>query len=75
MLEVDLNAPDIKVGEFVAQSCAPFGKVASVKVHRTPSAFALVEMTTRDQTNELAARFGGSTFGTCALIHLQQKTS
>jgi len=75
MLEVDLNAPDIKVGEFVSQSCAQFGTVTSVKVHRTPSAFALVEMTTRDQTNELAARYGGSTFGTCALIHIEQKLS
>mgnify|MGYP003336443027 FL=1 len=75
MLEVDLNAPDIQVSELVAQTCALFGKVTSVKVHRTPSAFALVEMTTRDQTNELAGRYGGSTFGTCALIHLQQKPS
>ena len=75
MLEVDLNVPDIQVSELVTQTCATFGKVTSVRVHRTPSAFALVEMTTRDQTNELAACYGGSTFGTCALIHLQQKPS
>ena len=74
MLEVDLQEPDREIGEMVAQRCASFGRVTSVKIHRTPSAFALVEMTTRDQTNELAANLGGSVFGTCALIHLEQKT-
>ncbi len=75
MLEVDLNAPDQEVGQLVTQSCSQYGRVTSVKVHRTPSAFALVEMTTRDQTNELAASYGGSAFGTCVLIHLQQKSA
>jgi hypothetical protein len=32
-------------------------------------------MATRDQTNALAATFGGSTFGNCVLIHLQQKAA
>ena len=73
MLEVDLNVPDLEVGQNVALSCSKFGHVASVKVHRTPSAFALIEMANREQTSELAASYGGSTFGTCALIHLQQK--
>ena len=75
MLEVDLQAPDQEISKVVAQSCAQYGRVTSVKVHRTPSAFALVEMTTRDQTNELAASYGGSAFGTCVLIHLQQKSA
>lgn len=73
MLEVDLSATDSEVGQSVAQTCAQFGGVTSVKVHRNPSAFALVEMNTREQTSELAANYGGSTFGTCALLHLQQK--
>lgn len=75
MLEVDLQAPDQDVGQRVSQTCSQYGRVTSVKVHRTPSAFALVEMTNRDQTYELAANYGGSTFGTCALIHLHQKTT
>jgi hypothetical protein len=75
MLEVDLEAPDQKVGQTVAESCAPFGRVTSVKVHRNPSAFALVEMTTREQTGDLAATYGGSAFGNCVLIHLQQKSA
>ena len=75
MLEVDLQIEDPKLGETVAETCARFGSVKSVKVHRSPSAFALVEMMSREQTSELAATYGGSTFGTCALIHLQQKTT
>ena len=75
MLEVDLDGPDQSVGQRVAENCAQFGRVASVKVHRTPSAFALVEMTTREQTSDLAATYGGSAFGTCVLIHLQQKSA
>ena len=75
MLEVDLNEPDQSIERVVAESCKQFGRVTSVKIHRTPSAFALVEMTTREQTSELAASYGGSAFGTCVLIHLQQKSA
>lgn len=75
MMEVDLGAPDQRVGQFVAECCAQFGRVISVKVHRTPSPFALVEMTSRDQTHNLAATYGGSTFGTSVLIHLRQKSA
>ncbi len=73
MLEVNLQVDDPQLGQSVAETCARFGAVKSVKVHRSPSAFALVEMQSREQTTEVAATYGGSTFGTCALIHLQQK--
>lgn len=75
MLEVDLNVSDAILGNIVAESCTRFGRVTSVKVHRTPSPFALVEMTTREQTSDLAATYGGSAFGTCVLIHLEQKST
>ncbi len=75
MLEVDLQVEDPQLGQSVAETCARFGSVRSVKVHRSPSAFALVEMADREQTSELAATYGGSTFGTCALLHLQQKAT
>ena len=74
MMEVNLQSHDLEVGRDVAETCARFGHVASVKVHRSPSAFALVEMTTREQTADVAASYGGSVFGTCALIHLQDRT-
>jgi hypothetical protein len=75
MLAVDLKATDQKVQQIIAEKCAKFGRVSSVKVHRTPSAFALVQMATRDQAFELAATYGGSVFGNCALIHLEHKTA
>lgn len=75
MLAVDLKATDQKVQQIIAEKCARFGRVNSVKVHRTPSAFALVQMATRDQAFELAASYGGSVFGSCALIHLEHKAA
>ena len=72
MLQVDLNDPDYQIAQSIKVICLAFGRVTSVKVHRSPVPFALIEMSTREQTFELAARFGGSTFGTCALVHLEQ---
>ena len=72
MLQVDLDDPDYEIAQYIKDICSPIGRVTSVKVHRSPVPFALLEMSRREQTYELAARFGGSTFGTCALIHLEQ---
>lgn len=73
MLQVDLDGPDHEIEKMVAENCSELGRVTSVKIHRSPSAFALVEMSKREQTYELAAKYGGSAFGTCALVHLEQK--
>ena len=70
MLEVDLEGDDILVERSITESCSPYGRVASVKVHRQPSPFAVIEMSRREQTYAVAARFGGSAFGTAALVHL-----
>jgi hypothetical protein len=43
----------------------------SVKVHRLPTPFALVEMANHMQALQLS-QLGGSMFGTSVLIHLQQ---
>jgi hypothetical protein len=74
MLEVDLESADPVVERSITESCSAFGRVASVKVHREPSAFALIEMSQREQTFEVAAQYGGSAFGTSALVHLAQKS-
>ena len=71
MLQVDLDRPNFHVEQFVQRICASLGYVKSVKIHRSPTAFALVEMASHAQTLELAAKFGGSVFGTCVLIHLE----
>ena len=70
MLKIDLSAHDREIEEHITKICAQFGAVLSVKAHRTPSPFALVEMKTRDETDRLAIEFGGSVFGNCVLIHL-----
>ncbi len=74
MLEVDLNDPDMNVERSITERCAKYGRVTSVKLHRKPSPFALIEMSQREQTYEVAAQYGGSAFGTSALVHLGQKS-
>jgi len=75
MLKIDLSAHDREIEEHITKICAQFGAVLSVKAHRTPSPFALVEMKTRDETNQLALEFGGSVFGNCTLIHLSESAA
>jgi hypothetical protein len=70
-LQINLNDPDYLIEQVITKNCVGVGRVISVRVHRSPSAFALIEMSKRDQTYELASRFGGSVFGTHALIHLE----
>ena len=41
MLQANLRHSDVHVERSVTDSCARFGKVVSVKVHRLPIAFAL----------------------------------
>jgi hypothetical protein len=72
-LQVDLKNPDQQIGLVISQNCSEVGRVTSVKVYRSPSPFALIEMSTQEQTHEVASRHGGSSFGSCALIHLEQK--
>ena len=75
MLEVDLDTDDHAVERSITESCSVYGRVTSVKVHRDPSPFALVEMSRREQTYEVASQYGGSAFGTAALVHLKQKSA
>ena len=73
MLQVDLQDPNEKIRQFVNDQCSKHGEVVSIEIHRAPNPFALVEMAHHLQTLELAGQFGGSAFGTAALIHLEQK--
>ena len=72
MLQLDLREPDVLLEWTIAKICARFGKVISVRLHRAPTVFALIEMCTRAETFELVARLGGSTFGVQAIVHVQQ---
>jgi hypothetical protein len=73
MLQVDLKKTDRELAQIIATRCAGLGVVKSVKVHRDPSPFALIEMASRYESLELAGQYGGSTFGTSALVHLEQE--
>ena len=72
MLQVDLKKSDQELSKEIAIRCSGLGVVKSVKIHREPSAFALIEMATHMQTLELAGQYGGSAFGSSALVHLEQ---
>lgn len=72
MLRVDLDAPDFQTEQFIKQDCSNFGPVRLVMIRRSPAPFALIHMATGKQTHELTSRFGGSAFGTCALVHPEQ---
>jgi hypothetical protein len=72
MLQVDFEASNFHIERFIEKSCSVMGHVISVKFHRSPTPFALIQMGRQEQTYDLAARYGGSTFGTCALVHLEQ---
>jgi len=75
MLQVDLDVPDFHIEQFIKKSCSEVGRVTSVRIHRSPSPFALIDMARREQTHALTSRFGGSAFGTCALVHLEPVTN
>ena len=72
MLQVDLDAPDFEIARAIEQNCSKIGRVRVVRIQRLPTPFALIHMATSEQTYELTSRFGGSAFGTCALVHLEQ---
>lgn len=72
MLQVDLDAPDFEIEQSIRQDCSKIGRVRVITIHRSPIPFALIHMATSEQTYELTSRFGGSAFGTCALVHLKQ---
>jgi len=75
VLQVDLALNDRELQQLVTALCASFGVVRSVKIHRSPSPFAMVEMASHQATMEIAAQYGGSAFGTAALVHLEQDGS
>ena len=74
MLQIDLTLTDRELSMFIAVRCSEVGTVRSVKIHRRPKPFALVEMASHDETLELAAQYGRSAFGSCVLVHLEQES-
>lgn len=71
---MDLSKTDWELTQLIAARCSAFGLVKSVKLERQPTPFALIEMSTHHEMLELAAEYGGSAFGNCALVHLEQQS-
>ena len=59
-MQVDLTKTDREICQVIGTRCADFGIVKSVKLQRTPTPYALVEMSTHQEMLELAAEYGGS---------------
>jgi hypothetical protein len=73
MLQVDLREPDYKIAQYVKARCSGFGDVISVTIHRSPTPFALVLMSQRIVTQQVADQYVGAAFGNSVLIHLEQR--
>ncbi len=73
MLHIDLTKSDRELSILIASRCSEFGTVKSIKIHRRPTPFALVEMSTQDEVLELAAYYDRTVFGTTVLLHLEQQ--
>ena len=71
MLQVDLSQSAQELSRIITVRCSGFGTVKSVKIHRSPKPFALVEMATRFEALELAAYYERTSFGTCVLLYLK----
>jgi hypothetical protein len=71
VLTVDLKMTDLELSQVIQSRCSEFGLVNSVKIHRDPTPFAMVEMGSHYQALELAGQYGGSMFGTSVLVHLE----
>jgi hypothetical protein len=72
-LKVDLKKLDRELTLFLTEHFSAFGIVKSVNIHRQPTPFALVAMSTPHETLDLAAQHGGSALGSHALVHLEQE--
>jgi hypothetical protein len=74
VLNIDLKKTDQELSQEIQLHCSEFGLVKSVKIHRDPTPFAMVEMGNHYQALELAGQYGGSMFGANVLVHLEQET-
>ena len=69
-MQVDLTKSDVELGLAITKHCSNIGSVRSVRIHRRPKPFALIEMSTHGATLQLAAQYKRSAFGSCVLVYL-----
>jgi len=73
MLEVNLAHADAELQQFITNTCSEIGQVMSVTVYRLPHPFALIEMSRRSESADLAEGLRGSNFGICMRVRLKHK--
>ena len=50
MLQVNLDDADHHIERYIKETCGNVGRITSVKLHRSPSPFALIEMSRQEYT-------------------------
>jgi hypothetical protein len=73
MIFVDFKRTDQELSQDISNQCSEFGVVNSVKIHRGPKQFAIVEMATHEAALNLSAHFRRTSIGNGVLIYLEQK--
>jgi hypothetical protein len=73
MLMVDLNEERYGIVQLITKRCSAFGDVKEIRLFLNSAPTAVVEMSTMNETEELALRLGGKLVGTTALIDLAHR--
>ena len=72
-MRVDLTKCDREISQIVFARCSSSSIVRSVKIHRQPRPFALVELSNQQEANKLGAQYGRSPINDCVLIYLRHE--
>ena len=73
MIRVDLSKSNKVLSTIIWDLCAPFGKVSSVNIYRSPTPFAVVQMEDRKKALLVARKLGKLGFDGAVLIPLKRK--
>jgi hypothetical protein len=73
MIRVDLSKSNKALSNIIADLCAPFGKVNSVNIYRSPTPYAVVQMDDRKKALVVARKLGKLGFDGAVLIPLKRK--
>jgi hypothetical protein len=73
MIRVDLSKSNKVLSNMIADLCAPYGKVKSVNIYRSPTPYAVVQMDDRKKAVLMARKLGKLGFDGAALIPLKRK--
>jgi hypothetical protein len=70
---VDMTRCDREISQLIFERCASSSIVRSVKIHRHPRPFALVELSNQHEASKLGAQYRRPPINDCVLIYLKHK--